>query len=245
MGHNRLHASEHTDGITDDIQNASNSQKGLATAAQIINLENAKAVTDGYDSIEHFHQRTDYLPETGAAEKIYNNTFAIIEGTPSKHNASTLKMTAAAEGSAEIEGLVTINPAIHTYLEFRWKYKQDTVSILELAHELVISDIGGENFFSLATDDASNIEIAIENGVTSDDAVIVHNLTANTEFCLKIKSGEIQFLINDVLKKSFTGDGLWYDIDSGIKYYIGISNPDTSEHYFLLDYAKILTGRPF
>jgi len=38
MGHERLHASEHTDG-TDDIQDATDSQKGLATASQISKLD--------------------------------------------------------------------------------------------------------------------------------------------------------------------------------------------------------------
>jgi hypothetical protein len=44
MGHDKLHASEHTNG-TDDIQDATNSQKGLATAAQIAALEAAGDVS--------------------------------------------------------------------------------------------------------------------------------------------------------------------------------------------------------
>ena len=49
MAHNKLHASEHTDG-TDNIQSATNAQKGLATAAQITKLDGIEALADVTDS---------------------------------------------------------------------------------------------------------------------------------------------------------------------------------------------------
>jgi len=64
----KVHASGHTDG-TDDVQSATNSQKGLATAVQITKLEgietsaevnnisdvNATALTDGGETALHSH----------------------------------------------------------------------------------------------------------------------------------------------------------------------------------------------
>lgn len=45
MGHDKLHATDHTDG-TDDIQDATAGQKGLATAAQITKLDGIAAGAD-------------------------------------------------------------------------------------------------------------------------------------------------------------------------------------------------------
>lgn len=205
-----------------------------------------KCATREFDIIENFQQIIDYLPETGAAKKIYNGTFQIEEGTESKESASVIKMLAIASGAASLIGLHTINPANHTYLEFRWKYKQDTADHLDLLLDLLISDPTQTYFVNITTKNSTEITVDIENGVTSDSHDETHNLTTDSEFCIKIKSGEIQFLIDDVLKKSFTGDGIWYDIAAGIGYnYIDISNPDSVSHYYLIDHAKILTGRSF
>jgi len=47
--HAQAHAADHTDG-TDDIQNATAAQKGLATATQITKLDGIEALADVTDS---------------------------------------------------------------------------------------------------------------------------------------------------------------------------------------------------
>jgi len=79
------HASNHTDG-TDDIQDATNAQKGLATASQITDLEanTTHRTSDGSD-----HTFIDQDVTSGAAPTFDGSNFTNIPaGTPAAHAAS-------------------------------------------------------------------------------------------------------------------------------------------------------------
>lgn len=181
------HASDHTDG-TDDIQNATSSQKGLATAAQITKLDgietgaevnnisdaNATDLTDGGDTTLHDHdgisENTAARHTQGTDTTLGTQSQALNMGTHLINNVTD----PSAEQDAATKNYVDTEIAASGYVDrgdaTAWDVELGDLTTDGTWRDLDLSSIVPEGaraicFRILINDDATNSRFAIrENG---------------------------------------------------------------------------------
>ncbi len=125
--HGKLHAAEHIDG-TDDIQSATNAQKGLATAAQITALEDTPSIDGtpvdlkpalfgGADSIQDITNTLYVDPADGDAKaKIEaasaNDKIVLLNGTHTVTSTVTVPANVVVEGETKLGAIMKASNAV-------------------------------------------------------------------------------------------------------------------------------------
>lgn len=141
-----------------------------------------------------------------------------------------------------------LNPADHTYYEIRWKEQSENATDIRMAHWL--TDLELYNYYvNVAWKNATTItiEVSDDGGTSTASEDVVTDITDDQEYCIRIKNGEIQFLIDDVVKATFDGgDPIFHDVLVGIGMEIGWLNGHVSDDRWVTwDYIKLLPGRTF
>ena len=109
------HASRHTDG-TDDIQDATSAQKGLATATQITKLDSVDANADETAPlIDAPYNNTMYL-DTGVYYIRDNKTLAILQSNANRYTALNAAIQALSDGTIYVKN-IDIDPTSVTVKE--------------------------------------------------------------------------------------------------------------------------------
>lgn len=128
------HASDHTDG-TDDIQNATAAQKGLATAAQITKLDGIEA-----------------LAEVNDVDSVFARTGAVVAAA-SDYDASQIDNDSGVTGAFVDDALDTLNAALVTEAlasePIIWRPGQNNAA----------SEINSNEWFSFGFEDGSTREV--------------------------------------------------------------------------------------
>ena len=217
-----------------------------------------KCATREHDWIEEFNRTpnafggvTNGLAKSDSGTAwIYGSDFVIEHCgcTLSKVESTKLRLTSIATGLEEMifSTLHAINPADHTYLETRWKFKYSSTNFNPQIH---ITDLNiGPKYMILTKVNATTINVYVtgDGDVTSEDYDIAYDLTSDSELCLKVKSGQMKFFIDDVLKATFTvANAIWYDVTDGVILYHEAGQTGAGALTLDLDYIKFLTGRSF
>ncbi len=97
MGHDKLHAAEHIDG-TDDIQSATNAQKGLATASHITTLE----ALDALAAVQEYH--------TISASDVTNGFFTLAQSPADLEEVLVAEVGGTIQVSKQGTNLGTLTP---------------------------------------------------------------------------------------------------------------------------------------
>lgn len=182
----------------------------------------------------------------GASTWLYDDY--LLFGSPALANVSTmgkLRYDLAIAASCVHDLIKYINPADHTYFEVRWKEQSEDAGDIRMYHAITDLELWA-NYVALYWKNATTLTVECNSPSANVTQDIVTDITVEQEFCVRIKSGAIEFLIDDVVKKTFTGSEIFYDVPVGLGVELYWNNGGSSAaRWFTLNYLKTHVGRAF
>ena len=197
---------------------------------------------------EHFLDSLIDPPATTGGEVVIG-CLQVVAPTYAKDTASIAKITTGAlTGNAiELWGMKCHNPSDYTYYQMNWRWKIDSVNFDNEIMGLIDASQDEDNYCYVTKGSGGGTVkfVTVAGGgapETTDN--ITCDITALHKFTIKIKSGQVKFFIDDVLKATHT-TAVPYSVAIGLMFLTLLATTEDVVRDWYIDYLNTPLGRSF
>ena len=184
----------------------------------------------------HEHFIDSLMSPGGYFGCLYTAGFTLIKETAS--------ITRCSGTGGEIWGMKCHNPSDYIYYQMDWRWKIDSTSFESEIMGIIDQDVGEEDYcYVLLGTNANTVKFVTRHTSGTPEVTdnIAVDITTLHKYTIKIKSGQVKFYIDNVLKATHSTQ-VPYDVTEGLVF---ITTWGGFARIWDIDYLNVLLGRSF